>query len=72
MKSDDLPSAQALSKAVAEDLLSLAKDRGDGAGSLLPALAPGSPLEKAMGDAFAPIREALEALNRRLDRLEEA
>lgn len=65
----DLPTTQDISKAVAEDVLGLAKSRGS-AGPLLPALAPDSPLTKSIEDTFAPIREALEALNARLDALE--
>jgi hypothetical protein len=70
MKPQDLPSAQDVSKAVAEDMLRVAKGRGRGA-ALLPALAPGSPLEKSIADSFAPLRIALAALADRLDRLEE-
>jgi hypothetical protein len=69
MKSSDLPTSQAIATAVAGDMLKMAKGRGRGA-ALLPALAPGSPLEKSIADSFAPIRQALEALADRLDRLE--
>jgi hypothetical protein len=70
MKSSDLPTSQAIAKAVAEDLLRVAKSEGGDAVPLLPAFAPDSPLSKSVEDAFAPIREALDALKARLDRLE--
>jgi hypothetical protein len=65
----DFPTAQDVSKAVAEEL-ELAKSRGGEPVSLLPALTPDSPLAKSVSDALAPIMQALEAIGARLDRLE--
>lgn len=69
---NDLPTTQEISKAVAEGLLRVTKERGDddGTRALTDALTPDSPFAKSLDDTFAPIRQALEALAERLDRLE--
>jgi hypothetical protein len=58
---------EAVAKAAVREAMGVSKSRD----RLLPALtARPSVLNKAVGDAFAPLREAVEALAARLDRLE--